>query len=274
MKKKENSGKTDVKSKIELLIREILFLRKENRLLREQIDLYNYRMKDLDNYYELLKSGNDNLIKSIPESKSVIGDKAAVGGKNNMGIPGNPDINNDRLEMLDSIEDAEFEKDFSEEMNYASIDYVPDNLTAAVNTSVKSGESVIQENIKEIESPEVESIHARFIDLNTNKDKDNKKYDEELNLKDIEEKIRMSLRKKYNRNIIRRWIIELMMFNSKPKIRTEELVNELKIPLITLKRDIKFFKSKGWIEFIGQRKFGFYSITEEGRIILKKDRTK
>ena len=83
-------------------------------------------------------------------------------------------------------------------------------------------------------------------------------------MKKIEEDIINSLRRKYPRQMIRRWASLIIYISIKEKVKSHELKSIFKISTSTLMRDTTLFKNKGWIKFTGHKKNGYYRITEEG----------
>lgn len=271
MNKKDKQEKPGFKNKIELLINEILFLRKENELLREQLELYVSRLENPGKYFSLLKSELDKDIKGIPAGNNSV--LKRISKKSDLNLNDNPDIkitdlHSGNAKEKGKIEEAEFE-------NYS-----------LKNKSGKSNEKLFASSkLNEIQSGHynkdenkivnVEIINADFELPDEESNAYNaEKYDGEAVSAEvdflrnrIDEYLKSSFRKKYNKTIRSRWINELLHFQNKGRTTTEEILSELKIPATTLKRDIKLFKSKGWIEYTGNRKNGFYRITKEGRSI-------
>ena len=71
--------------------------------------------------------------------------------------------------------------------------------------------------------------------------------------------------KKYINKVKDRFVEELFYLLKNEKVFVGELLERSGTSLPVLMRDVKLFKTKGWMKFVGGTRIGHYEMTKEGR---------
>ena len=169
-----------------------------------------------------------------------------------------------------------------------SINEEEDSLTASVYSKSELKNIKIQRNSDEIESgeyeyPEKDSLESEM-PVPSEKDRMPELIRTKSNLHEpsrevkelrmrLEENLNLTFRKRYMKQMIKRWVNELIYFSGHNRVKGAELMYAMGIRPATLMRDTTLFKNKGWIKYHGTKKNGYYKMTEEGIEFVKKSLT-
>ena len=239
-KNEKNTG--DLQRVIETLTNDNAYLRKENALLLKQIELLSGRNRiqeqRIDNLYlnkDILNLYNDN-------EDSINADFTQRNDKRN--------LNNDTVNTGND----------KRNINNANVNSKNDirNISNDNRSLSNDNRSVSNDN----RSVSNDNRNQNYENVTQGNDNEIKQEWEKNNIRNNLDNI---FGKKYIKKVRDRFTEELHYLMNNQKVFMNELLDHAGTSVPVLMRDVRLFKSKGWMVFVGGTRIGYYQITKEGR---------
>jgi hypothetical protein len=259
----------------------IKFIKRENGLLRFENDSLVKRDKLQDAINDKLRQRIDNMSKELSRVKVNINQTKQFNDNtitHNEIIPTDNEIRSEYNEIILDSNDIKQEnigiKQESNDIKQENNDIKQDNNDIKQegndikqdNNEIKQESNEIKQDNNEIKQ-ESNEIKEESNENRINNYDSIKQYNDKLN---ITKNLKKVFKKRYIDKVINKLTEEIYYLNTNDKIKVSDITNAINLSVPTFMRNMKLLKKNKWVEYIGSRKNGYYSITNEGRKMMEK----
>ena len=245
----------------------IKFIKRENGLLRFENDSLVKRDKLQDAINDKLRQRIDNMSKEISRVKVNINQTKQFNDNtitHNEIIPADNEIRSEYNEIiLDSNEIKSENIGIKQESNDIKQE---NNDIKQENNEIKQESNDVKQESNDIKQ-ESNDIKEESNENRINNYDSIKQYNDKLN---ITKNLKKVFKKRYIDKVINKLTEEIYYLNTNDKIKVSDITNAINLSVPTFMRNMKLLKKNKWVEYIGSRKNGYYSITNEGRKMMEK----